>query len=95
MYRVESIQRWPGLCSEKKAARNVIPKMLTLVARIGVEAGVGIRGTPLRIHCELRAHALLFSHFCGWLQDRHLVRGDRETPSLILWLLGSSRARST
>src|SRR5215475_13648479 len=69
--------------------------MLTLVACIGVEAGVWIGGTPPRIHCGLPTQALLFSHFGGWLQHRHLGRGHRETPNLILWLLGSSRARST
>jgi hypothetical protein len=70
------------------------PPTPTLVARIG-ETGVGIHRTPQRIHCGLPIQALLFSHLGGWLQDRHLVRGDRETPNLILWLLGSSRARST
>src|SRR5215510_3102399 len=66
--------------------------MLTLESRIG---GIGIHGTPPRVHCGLPAQALLFSHFGGGLQHRHLERGHRETPNLILWLLGSSRARST
>jgi hypothetical protein len=68
--------------------------MLTLEARIG-ETGIGIRGTPARVHCGLPTQALLFSHSGGGLQHRHLERGDRETPNFILWLLGSSRARST
>src|SRR5262245_12265093 len=37
---------------------------------------------------------LLFSHFGGGLQHRHLERRDRETPYLIRWLLGGSRTRS-
>jgi hypothetical protein len=67
--------------------------MLTLVARIG-ETGIGIHAPPRRIHCGLPTQALLFSHSGGGLQHQHLVRGDRETPNLILWLLGSNRARS-
>jgi hypothetical protein len=67
--------------------------MLTLKARIG-ETGIGIHGTPPRVHCGLPTQALLFSHFGGRLQHRHLERGDRETPNLILWLLGSSHTRS-
>jgi hypothetical protein len=67
--------------------------MLTLVARIG-ETGIGIHAPPRRIHCGLPAQALLFSHSGGGLQHQHLVRGDRESPNLILWLLGCSRARS-
>src|SRR5262249_27296934 len=51
--------------------------------------------TPSRIHCGLPTQALLFSHFGGWLQHRHLEWGHRETPNLILWLLGSSRVRCT
>src|SRR5262245_25171720 len=67
--------------------------MLTLKARIG-ETGIGIHGTPRRIHCALPTQVLLFSHSGRRLQHRHLERGDRETPNLILWgLLGSSRAR--
>src|SRR5262245_64608066 len=57
--------------------------MLTLESRI-VETGIGIYGTPPRLHCGLPAHPLLF----------HLERRDRETPNLILWLLGSSHTRS-
>jgi hypothetical protein len=68
---------------------------LTLVARKTVETWIGIHGTPPRVHCGLPAQALLFSHFGGGLQYGHLERGHRETPNLILWLLGSSPARST
>jgi hypothetical protein len=68
--------------------------MLTLEARTG-ETGIGIRGTPPCVHCGLPTQALLFSHFGGGLQHRHLERGDWEPPNLILWLLSSSRARST
>src|SRR5262249_35315434 len=32
------------------------------------------------------AHPLLFSHFGGGLQHRHLERRDRKTPNLILWM---------
>src|SRR5262245_20465954 len=64
-----------------------------LVARIG-ETGIGIHAPPRRIHCGLPTQVLLFSHSGGGLQHQHLVRGDRETSNLILWLLGSSRARS-
>ena len=68
--------------------------MLTLKARIG-ETGIGIHGTPPRVHCGLPTQALLFSHSGGGLQHQHLMRRDREAPNLILWgLLGSSRARS-
>jgi hypothetical protein len=67
--------------------------MLTLEARIG-ETGIGIHGAPPRVHCRLPAQALLFSYFGGGLQHRHLERSDRETPDLILWLLGSSHTRS-
>jgi hypothetical protein len=67
--------------------------MLTLEARIG-ETGIGIRGTPPCVHCGLPTQALLFSHFGRGLQHRHLERGDRKSPNLILWgLLGSSRPR--
>src|SRR5262245_2079182 len=59
--------------------------MLTLESRIG-ETGIGIHGTPPRLHCGLPAHPLLFSHFGGGLQHRHLERRDRKTPNLILWL---------
>jgi hypothetical protein len=64
-----------------------------LVARMG-KTGIGIHAPPRRIHCGLSTQALLFSHSGGGLQHQHLVRGDREAPNLILWLLGSSRARS-
>src|SRR5262245_15711592 len=67
--------------------------MLTLESRIG-ETGIGIHGTPPRLHCGLPAHPLLFSHFGVGLQHRHLERRDRKTPNLILWLLGSSHTRS-
>ena len=64
--------------------------LLTLESRIG-ETGIGIHGTPPRVHC-----GLLFSHSGGGLQHQHLMRRDREAPNLILWgLLGSSRARRT
>ena len=65
-----------------------------LVARIG-ETWIWIHGTPRRVHCALPTNALLLFDFGGGLQHRHLERGDRETPNLILWgLLGSSRPRS-
>ena len=63
------------------------------LARIG-ETGIWIHAPPRRIHCGLPTQALPFSHSGGGLQHQHLVRGDRETANFILWLLGSSRARS-
>jgi hypothetical protein len=65
-----------------------------LVARIG-ETEIANHDTPRRVHGASRTKALLLCDFGGWLQYRHLERGDRETRSLILRdLLGSSRARS-
>jgi hypothetical protein len=66
---------------------------MTLVPRIG-ETGIGIHAAPRRVHYGLHIQALLFSHSGRGLQHQHLVRGNRETPNLILWLLGSSRVRS-
>jgi hypothetical protein len=66
-----------------------------LVARIAADPEIANPGTPRRVHCGLPTKALLLTDFGGGLQHQHLVRGDRETPNLILWgLLGSSRARS-
>src|SRR4029453_5530572 len=67
-----------------------------LVARIAADPEIATPGPPPRVHCGLPTKALLLTDFGGGLQHQHLVRGDRETPKLILWdLLSSSRARST
>src|SRR4030095_8859394 len=70
--------------------------MAGLVARISADPEIATPGRPRRVHCGLPTKALLLTDFGGGLQHQHLVRGDRETPNLILWsLLSSSRARST
>jgi hypothetical protein len=64
-----------------------------LVARIATDPEIANPGTPRRVHCWLPTKALLLTDSGRGLQHQHLVRGDRETPNLILWgLLGGSRA---
>jgi len=62
--------------------------LVGLVARIAADPEIATPGRPRCVHCGLPTKALLLPDSGGGLQHQHLVRRDREAPSLILWLLG-------